>query len=73
MGFGGSVLQGLKEQGSTLKGAHKRVMDLANTLGLSNTVIRAIERRSTQDKYILIAGMILVLVCLYFILRYFRS
>ena len=68
---GASVLDGLRYQGSTLKGAHRKVIDLANTLGLSNTVIRAIEKRSTQDKYILIAGMIFTLICLYFILKYF--
>ncbi|XP_068220703.1 Golgi SNAP receptor complex member 2 [Palaemon carinicauda] len=70
LGIGTSVLQGLRDQGSTLKGAHKRVLDLANTLGLSNTVMRMIERRSTQDKYILFGGMVLVLLCLYFALRY---
>lgn len=71
LGVGTTVLQGLREQGSTLKGAHKRVLDLANTLGLSNTIMRMVERRSTQDKYILFAGMVLVLLCLYFVLRYF--
>ncbi|KAK7078227.1 Golgi SNAP receptor complex member 2 [Halocaridina rubra] len=70
LGAGSSILQGLRDQGSTLKGAHKRVLDLANTLGLSNTVMRMIERRSTQDKYILFAGMVIVLLCLYFALKY---
>ncbi|CAL4242790.1 unnamed protein product, partial [Meganyctiphanes norvegica] len=67
---GYNMLSGLRDQGSTLKGAHKRVLDLANTLGLSNTVMRMIERRSVQDKYILCGGMILILIILYFILRY---
>lgn len=70
IGAGVSILQGIREQGSMLKGARKRVQDLANTLGLSNTVMRMIERRSTQDKYILFAGMVIVLLCLYFALRY---
>ncbi|XP_071516779.1 Golgi SNAP receptor complex member 2 isoform X1 [Panulirus ornatus] len=70
LGAGANILQGLRDQGSTLKGAHKRVLDLANTLGLSNTVMRMIERRSTQDKYILFAGMVIVLLCLYFALKY---
>ncbi|KAG7163364.1 Golgi SNAP receptor complex member 2-like [Homarus americanus] len=70
LGAGTNILQGLRDQGSTLKGAHKRVLDLANTLGLSNTVMRMIERRSTQDKYILFAGMVIVLLCLYFALKY---
>lgn len=70
LGVGTSILQGIRDQGNTLKGAHKRVLNLVNTLGLSNTVMRMIERRSTQDKYILIAGMVIVLLCLYFALRY---
>lgn len=70
LGAGTSIIQGLRNQGNTLKGAHKRILDLANTLGLSNTVMRLIERRTTQDKYILFGGMVLVLVCLYFVLRY---
>ncbi|KAK8718770.1 hypothetical protein OTU49_014485 [Cherax quadricarinatus] len=70
LGAGTNIMQSLRDQGSTLKGAHKRVLDLANTLGLSNTVMRMIERRSTQDKYILFAGMVIVLLCLYFALKY---
>nr|XP_045617970.1 Golgi SNAP receptor complex member 2-like [Procambarus clarkii]XP_045617972.1 Golgi SNAP receptor complex member 2-like [Procambarus clarkii] len=70
LGAGTTIIQSLRDQGSTLKGAHKRVLDFANTLGLSNTVMRMIERRSTQDKYILLAGMFLVLLCLYFVWKY---
>jgi len=68
---GYNVLSGLREQGSSLKGAHKRVLDLVNTLGLSNTVMRMIERRSAQDKYILFGGMIFILIILYFILKWY--
>lgn len=70
LGAGRSILESIQDQGLTLKGARKKVLDLANTLGLSNTVMRMIERRSTQDKYILIAGMLIVLLCLYLALRY---
>ncbi|KAF2347064.1 hypothetical protein FHG87_022180 [Trinorchestia longiramus] len=68
---GSNILEGLKDQGSILKGAHKRVLDLAATLGMSNTIMRLIERRGAQDKYILFGGMFLVLVVLYLLLRYF--
>ena len=30
------------------QGAHRRMLDVINTLGLSNTVMRLIEKRSTQ-------------------------
>lgn len=70
LGAGINILEGIRDQGITLKGARKKVLDLANTLGLSNTVMRMIERRSTQDKYILFAGMVIVLLCLYLALKY---
>ncbi|KAG0720184.1 Golgi SNAP receptor complex member 2 [Chionoecetes opilio] len=70
LGAGMSILQSMRDQGTVLKGARRRVLDLANTLGLSNTVMRLIEHRSTQDKYILFGGMVFVLLCLYLLLRY---
>jgi len=30
------------------QGAHKRILDIASTLGLSNTVMRLIDKRATQ-------------------------
>ncbi|KAM3183235.1 hypothetical protein ACTXT7_010740 [Hymenolepis weldensis] len=54
--LGGSAsLEALKYQGSTLKNSHRRLMDLANTLGLSNAVMRLIQRRSYQDKVLFYA------------------
>ncbi|RKP12213.1 hypothetical protein BJ684DRAFT_11830 [Piptocephalis cylindrospora] len=54
---GRAALNNLVEQRSMLKGAQRRVLDAANTLGLSRNVIQYIERRSTQDKYIFFAGL----------------
>merc|ERR1711874_801971 len=51
---GAATLDNLRDQRSTLKGVQKKILDVANTLGMSNTVIRLIERRSEGDKYILI-------------------
>ena len=68
---GGSVLSNLREQRVTLKGAHKKILDIANTLGLSNTVLRLIERRTTQDKFILYGGMILSVIIMFLIWKYF--
>ncbi|OON14151.1 vesicle transport v-SNARE protein [Opisthorchis viverrini] len=47
---GSASLAALKEQGLTLKTAKRRLLELFNTLGLSNTVMRIIERRTHQDK-----------------------
>uniref|UniRef100_A0A2P2IA96 Golgi SNAP receptor complex member 2-like n=1 Tax=Hirondellea gigas TaxID=1518452 RepID=A0A2P2IA96_9CRUS len=68
---GNSVMEGLRHQGSVMKGAHRKLMDLTSTLGMSNTIMRLIERRGAQDKYILFAGMFIVLLLLYLLLRYF--
>ncbi|EZA60996.1 hypothetical protein DMN91_005044 [Ooceraea biroi] len=67
---GSSVLDNLRSQRMTLKGAHKRLIDIGNTLGLSNTTMRLIEQRAKQDGFILIAGMtftciVIVLVIVY--------
>ena len=42
---GRAVLDDLKDQRSVLKGTQKRLLDAANTLGLSRDVIGWIERR----------------------------
>eukprot|EP00730_Choanoeca_flexa_P014246 TRINITY_DN6159_c0_g1_i1.p1 TRINITY_DN6159_c0_g1~~TRINITY_DN6159_c0_g1_i1.p1 ORF type:complete len:214 (+),score=31.93 TRINITY_DN6159_c0_g1_i1:43-684(+) len=65
------VLSELAEQRDVLKRIQRRMLDIGNQLGLSNTLMRLIEQRTQQDFYILIAGMIgsvviMVLVYVYF-------
>ncbi len=47
------------------------MLDISNTLGLSNTVMRMIESRSRQDKIILIAGMIISCIIMALVYHYF--
>ncbi|XP_073091829.1 Golgi SNAP receptor complex member 2 isoform X1 [Manis javanica] len=54
IGGGHSILEGLRAQRLTLKGTQKKILDIANMLGLSNTVMRLIEKRAFQDKYFMI-------------------
>jgi len=68
---GSYVMSNLRDQHSTLKGAHRKILDVANTLGLSNTVLRLIERRAYQDKYVLFGGMILSCVIMWLVWKYF--
>jgi Golgi SNAP receptor complex protein 2 len=68
---GAEIIGGLHSQGSALKGIRKKVLDVANTLGMSNTVIRMIERRGQGDKLILIGGMVLTCVFMVLVIRYF--
>lgn len=70
LSHGSSILSNLRDQRGVLKGVHKKILDVANTLGLSNTVMRLIERRTTQDKFILYGGMILTLVIMFMIWKY---
>ncbi|KAI0915801.1 hypothetical protein AcV5_003623 [Taiwanofungus camphoratus] len=67
---GRAVLDDLVDQRNVLKGTQKRLLDAANTLGLSRDVIGWIERRSTQDMYIFFAGIVVTFVCFYLIWRY---
>jgi Golgi SNAP receptor complex protein 2 len=68
---GTAALGNLRDQRSVLKGAQKKILDVANTLGMSNTVIRLIERRGEGDKYILIGGMVVTCVFMFLIVKYF--
>uniref|UniRef100_A0A803SYE3 Golgi SNAP receptor complex member 2 n=1 Tax=Anolis carolinensis TaxID=28377 RepID=A0A803SYE3_ANOCA len=70
LGSGNSILQGLRDQRVTLKGTHKKIMDLANMLGLSNTVMRLIEKRAFQDKYFMIGGMLVTCVVMFLVVQY---
>ncbi|ORX96376.1 V-snare-domain-containing protein [Basidiobolus meristosporus CBS 931.73] len=67
---GQAALQNLVHQRGTLKGAHKKILDTANTLGLSRTVIQYIERRTTQDKWIFYAGVIISILLMWAIVHY---
>jgi Golgi SNAP receptor complex protein 2 len=71
LGQGQSVLENLREQRVTLKGAHKRMLDIVNKLGLTNTVMRLIEKRTYQDKFILFGGMIVTCVIMFLLWKYF--
>lgn len=70
LGSGTSILTNLREQKVTLKGAHKKILDIANTLGLSNTVMRLIEKRTYQDKYVLFGGMFITCVIMILVVKY---
>lgn len=68
---GTGILGNLRSQHDTLKGAHKKILDVVNQLGLSNTVIRLIERRTTQDKFLLYGGMIVTCIIMFLVWKHF--
>lgn len=67
---GTEILDNLRSQRITLKGAHKRLIDIGNTLGLSNTTMRLIERRARQDGFILVAGMVITCIVIILVIIY---
>ncbi|CAH8459554.1 unnamed protein product [Heterobilharzia americana] len=69
---GAFSLSALREQGMTLKKAQRRVMDVLNTLGLSNTVMRLIERRTHQDKILFWVLIVATLILFFGIWRFFH-
>ncbi|BFZ21411.1 hypothetical protein BsWGS_24450 [Bradybaena similaris] len=71
LGHGGSIISNLRDQRMTLKGAHRRLLDLTNTLGLTNTVMRLIEKRTGQDKIIMVILMLVCLLFMYLVWKYF--
>ncbi|KAK0548717.1 protein transport protein bos1 [Tilletia horrida] len=68
---GREVWGNLTEQRDILKETQRKLLNAANTLGLSRDVIGYIERRSTQDNIIFVVGAIFTLVCFYYIYKWF--
>lgn len=67
---GSDVLGSLRNQRDMLKSTRTRVLDIANTLGMSNTVMRFIEKRSSKDKVILFGGMIAFTIFMILVWKY---
>lgn len=55
---------------SLVQKAHRKALDVLNTVGLSNSVLKLIERRHRVDNWIKYAGMILTLVIMFIIWRW---
>lgn len=68
---GSNVLDNLRTQRDTLKTARTRILDIGNTLGLSNHTMMLIERRVKQDKFVMYGGMIVTLLIIGFVVYYF--
>lgn len=68
---GSNILDGLRNQRETLKGAKKRILDVGNTLGLSNQTMKMIERRLAEDKYVMVGGMIVTLLIIVLVIYFF--
>ncbi|KAL6064289.1 Golgi SNAP receptor complex member 2 [Balamuthia mandrillaris] len=68
--MGESILHNLGTQNDLLKNAHRKILDMANTLNLSRSIMRVIERRQFMDQLLVYGGMVFVVLFL-FVLWYF--
>lgn len=68
---GSSVLESLRSQREKLKGAHKIIIDMGNTLGLSNHTMKLIEKRISEDKYVIYIGMAVTLLIIFLFIYFF--
>lgn len=58
MQTGQESLASLVDQRSRLKNAHRKVLDMANILGLSNSILRVADRREAMDRLMVLGGVI---------------
>ena len=70
--IGQQTLEELMSQKDRLKNVQRKVFDILNYLGISNSIMRAVDRRDIVDKWIVIAGMIAILLLIFFIWYYWR-
>ena len=70
--IGQETLGNLLSQKERIKGVQRRVFDILNYLGLSNSIMRVVERRDIVDKWIVYIGMMLVTFLLFFAYYYMR-
>jgi len=69
---GAAALSSMRSQKNVLKKAQRRILDVTSMLNLSTTVMRMIERRSSQDKFIFYALAILTCLVISWAFWYFR-
>ncbi|CAL0315863.1 unnamed protein product [Lupinus luteus] len=59
---GEAILSTIHGQRERLKSAQRKALDVLNTVGISNSVLRLIERRNRVDQWIKYAGMLLTII-----------
>jgi len=70
---GQSVMDSLRAQKMSLKGVRRKILDVAQQLGVSTTVLRMIERRVGEDKIIFAIGAFLTLTIMFLFYRYYKG
>jgi Golgi SNAP receptor complex protein 2 len=66
--YGEDIIGNLFTQNQTLKNVKTRTMQMLNTIGMSESILKLMERRSKTDMLIFIGLAILTLVLIYFLI-----
>lgn len=62
---GQASLSGLVEQRQRLKGVKRVLLDIGNKIGVSNSLMRVVERRDVTDAYFVFGGILVTLIIMY--------
>lgn len=73
LGHGSSILTSLRDQHNNLASVRKKMLDVINNLGLTNTVMRLIEKRGSTDRVIFWVGIGITCIIMYLTIAYVRS
>lgn len=68
--LGSNTLDSLRNQRAIMKGAQRRVLDVGTSLGISQSIMRIVSRRTAQDRYIFYGGVILIFLTIYLCWKY---
>jgi Golgi SNAP receptor complex protein 2 len=71
-GMGQDALRSLSRQRDTLKSAHRKLLNVANSLGLSSTILKLIERKTTLQKFTAYGCMVLSVIIIGLVYWYFK-
>mmetsp|Transcript_11823 Transcript_11823/g.28981 ORF Transcript_11823/g.28981 Transcript_11823/m.28981 type:complete len:211 (+) Transcript_11823:161-793(+) len=64
---GQASLTNLVGQRSRMRWVNRKMLDIGNKIGLSNSTMRMIERRDATDAYLVFGGMVVTLLVIYFL------
>ena len=70
--MGTRALDSLRVQRGTLKGAHRKALDMANILGMSNALMKMIGREDQTNAWITYACMVFSIIVVFTVWWYFR-
>mmetsp|Transcript_30998 Transcript_30998/g.52977 ORF Transcript_30998/g.52977 Transcript_30998/m.52977 type:complete len:209 (-) Transcript_30998:112-738(-) len=64
---GEANLSSLVSQRQRMRWVNRKMLDIGNKIGLSNSTMRMIERRDATDAYLVFGGMVVTMIVIYFL------